>query len=65
MPITRQKNTTMPTARNSDRPLVSMMDGVKRRTMLWGNSMLLAEIFIEEGGVARQRWSPDRDDYKD
>ena len=51
MPITRQKKTTMPTARNSDRPLVSMMDGVKRRTMLWGNSMLLAEIFIEEGGV--------------
>ena len=50
MPIARQKNTTMPTARGSDRPLVSMMDGVQRRTMLWGNSMLLAEIHLEKDG---------------
>ena len=41
----------MPTTRNDDRPLVPMMAGVQRRTMLWGDSTLLAEIHLEEGGV--------------
>ena len=35
----------------TDRPLVEMMPGVRRRTLLWGDSMLMAEIHLEVGGV--------------
>lgn len=32
------------------RPLVHMMDGVHRRTMVWGDRMLLAEILLDSDG---------------
>ena len=34
-----------------DRPVVDMKNGVKRRTMVWGEQMLLAEIHFEAGGT--------------
>ena len=41
----------MPVKKRDERPLNQMMVGVQRRTMSWGNSMLLAEIHLEPGGV--------------
>ncbi|MYD95192.1 MAG: cupin domain-containing protein [Chloroflexi bacterium] len=41
----------MPIVSNADRPLADMMPGVRRRTLLWGETMLFAEIHLEEGGV--------------
>ncbi|MBM4438471.1 MAG: cupin domain-containing protein [Actinobacteria bacterium] len=42
----------MPVVRAADRPLVSMFDGkVRRRTMVWGDAMLVAEIHFDPGGV--------------
>ena len=35
----------------SERPIVDMGDGVQRRTMVWGERMLLAEIHFETGGA--------------
>ena len=40
----------MPVKKREERPLNQMMVGVQRRTMSWGNSMLLAEIHLEPGG---------------
>lgn len=34
-----------------DRPIIDMGDGVQRRTMVWGDRMLLAEIHMEAGGT--------------
>ena len=41
----------MPITLNTDRPFADMMPGVRRRTLLWGETMLMAEIHLEEGGV--------------
>ena len=41
----------MPITSGTDRPLVEMMPGVRRRTLLWGDSMLMAEIHLQVGGV--------------
>jgi quercetin dioxygenase-like cupin family protein len=35
----------------ADRPIVDMGDGVRRRTMVWGDHMLLAEIHLDDGGT--------------
>mgnify|MGYP001094514219 CR=1 FL=1 len=41
----------MPVNKREERLLNQMMAGVQRRTMLWGDAMLLAEIHLEPGGV--------------
>ncbi len=40
----------MTVVRNADRTLVDMGHGVYRRTMVWGEGMLLAEISFDAGG---------------
>ncbi len=34
-----------------DRPMIQMSDGVRRRSMVWGEEMLLAEIHLDTDGV--------------
>ncbi len=48
----------MPTTSREQRPLVEMMAGVRRRSMLWGDALLLAEIHLETGGVVPRHDHP-------
>ncbi len=40
----------MKLAKNDERPMTDMGNGVGRRTMVWGDRMLMAEIHLEPGG---------------